>query len=44
MGVEDDHGNLAVAEHAQLVGFLHQAELPLGEGHLSVPLVRNPLD
>ena len=44
VGVEDDDGDLAVAQHAQLVGFLHQAELPLGEGHLSVPLVRNPLD
>jgi len=42
--VEDDDGDLAVAQHAQLVGFLHQAELPLGEGHLSVSLVRDPLD
>ena len=32
--VEDDDGNLAVAEDRQLVGLLHQAELALGEGHL----------
>lgn len=32
--VENDQGDLAVAQHAQLVGFLHQAELTLGEGHL----------
>ena len=44
VGVEDDHGDLTVAQHAQLVGFLHQAKLPLGESHLSVPLVGDPLD
>ena len=32
--VEDDQGDLAVAQHAQLVGFLHQAKLTLGERHL----------
>ena len=32
--VEDDEGDLAVAQHAQLVRLLHQAELALGEGHL----------
>lgn len=37
-GVEDDEGDLAVAEHRQLVGLLHQAELPLGERHLKVSL------
>lgn len=44
MRVEDDDGDLAVTQHAQLVGFLHQPELPLGEGHLSVSLVGDPLD
>lgn len=33
--VEDDEGDLAVTEDAQLVRLLHQAELPLGEGHLA---------
>lgn len=32
--VEDDEGNLAVTQHAQLIGLLHQPKLPLGEGHL----------
>lgn len=32
--VEDDERDLTVAQHAQLVGLLHQAELPLGERHL----------
>ena len=32
--VEDDEGNLAVAEHAQLVGLLHQPKLSLGECYL----------
>ena len=41
VGVEDDDGDLAVAQHAQLVRFLHQPELPLGECYLSVPLIRN---
>ena len=44
MRVEDDDGDLAVAEHAQLVGLLHQPELALGEGHLTVALVRDPGD
>ncbi len=34
-GGEDDEGDLAVAEHGQLVRFLHHAKLPLVEGHLS---------
>lgn len=32
--VEDDEGDLAVAQDAQLIRFLHQTELPLGERHL----------
>lgn len=40
--VEDDDGDLAVAEDAQLVGLLHEAELPLREGHLTVSLVGDP--
>lgn len=32
--VEDDEGDLAVAQDAQLVRLLHQAELSLGERHL----------
>ena len=32
--VEDDEGDLAVAQHAQLVRLLHQTELALGECHL----------
>ena len=44
VGVEDDDGDLAVAEDAQLVRFLHQTELPLGERHLTIPLVRDSLD
>lgn len=31
---EDDQSDLAVAQHRQLVGFLHQTELALGECHL----------
>ena len=42
VGVEDDDGDLTVAQNTQLVGFLHQAKFPLGEGHLSVPLVGYP--
>ena len=42
--VEDDNCYLTVTEDTQLVRLLHQAELPLGEGHLSVPLVGNPSD
>jgi len=42
--VEDDDRNLAVAEHGQLVRLLHQTELSLCEGHLSIPLVRDSLD
>ncbi len=40
--VEDDDGDLAVAEDAQLVGLLHEAELPLREGHLTVTFVGDP--
>lgn len=32
--VEDDEGNLTVAEHTQLIGLLHQSELPLGKCYL----------
>ena len=39
VGVEDDDGDLAVAQHRQLVSLLHQAELPLGERHLDVLLI-----
>lgn len=42
--VEDDEGNLAVAQHAQLIGLLHQPKLPLGEGHLAVPFISDSLD
>ena len=42
VGVEDDDGDLTVAQNTQLVGFLHQTKFPLGEGHLSVPLVGYP--
>ena len=38
MGVEDDDGDLAVAEHGELVRLLHQTELPLGEGDLTIGL------
>lgn len=31
---EDDQSDLAVAQHRQLVGFLHQTEFALGERHL----------
>lgn len=46
--VEDDERDLAVAQHAQLVGLLHQPKLPLGEGHLQESsawpgLIRVPL-
>ena len=36
VGVEDDDGDLTVAEHGQLVGFLHQTKLALGERDLPV--------
>lgn len=32
--VEDDEGDLAVAQDAELVGLFHQAKLALGERHL----------
>lgn len=44
LGVEDDESDLTVAEDAQLVGLLHQAELPLGEGDLAVALVTDAGD
>ena len=44
VGVEDDHCYLAVTQNTQLVSFLHQAELSLGEGDLPVPFVGDPLD
>ncbi len=34
----DDH-DLALAQHTQLVGFLHEAELALCECHLAIALV-----
>lgn len=34
--VEDDEGDLAVTENAQLVGLLHEAELALSERHLGM--------
>lgn len=37
--VEDDERDLAVAQHTQLVGLLHQSKLPLGEGHLQESIV-----
>ena len=42
--VEDDDGDLAVAEDTQLVGLLHQPELSLGERHLTISLVGDALD
>jgi len=44
VGVEDDDGDLAVTKDAQLISFLHQPKLALGERHLSVSFIRNPLD
>ena len=35
VGVEDDDGDLAVAEDGQLVGLLHQTKLALCERHLA---------
>ncbi len=34
LGVEDDDGDLAVAQHGQLIGLLLEAELALRESHL----------
>jgi hypothetical protein len=42
--VEHDEGNVAVAQHAELHGLLHQTILALGEGDLAVALVRNADD
>lgn len=35
--VEDDESDLTVAQHAQLVGLLHQTKLTLGESDLEHP-------
>ncbi len=35
-GAEDDEGDLAVAQHAQLVRLLHHAELALVERNLTI--------
>lgn len=43
-GGEHDDGELSVAEHAQLVGLLHDAGSPLGVGHLPVGRVLDLLD
>jgi len=40
--VENDESDLAVAEYAQLVSLLHQAELPFCERDLSVSFVIYP--
>ena len=42
--VEDDERDLTVAQDAQFVRLLHQAELPLGEGHLRIIRSRSPED
>jgi len=41
---EDDDADLCVAEHADLLGLLEDPVLALGEGHLAVALVLDPLD
>ena len=40
---EDDEGDLAVAQHRQLVGLLHQPEFPLGECYLQVSSIMLPV-
>jgi hypothetical protein len=40
---EDDERHLGVAEHGELVGLLEEAVATLGEGHLAVDLVLDPL-
>jgi len=40
---EDDERHLGVAEHGELVGLLEEAVAALGEGHLAVDLVLDPL-
>ena len=40
---EDDERHLGVAEHGELVGLLEEAIATLGEGHLAVDLVLDPL-
>jgi len=44
VGVEDDDGDLTVAQNRQLVRLLHQPKLPFCECHLSVSFIRNPSD
>ena len=41
---EDDDADLGVAEHADLPGLLDQSGPALGEGHLPVGGVLDPLD
>lgn len=40
---EDDESDLSVAEHGELVSLLEEAIPPLGERHLPVDLVLDPL-
>lgn len=42
--VEDDQCNLAIAEHTELIGLLHEAMLSFQECNLSVTIVGNRLD
>lgn len=39
IAVEYDNDNLALAQHAQLVGLFHEAKLALGECDLTIALV-----
>lgn len=32
--IENDEGDLAVTQHTELIGFLHQTKLSFGEGYL----------
>ncbi|RRT73258.1 hypothetical protein B296_00033552 [Ensete ventricosum] len=43
LGGEDDEGDLRVAEDGDLVGLLEQPRPALGEGHLPIDLVLDPL-
>ncbi|RWW35947.1 hypothetical protein BHE74_00059062 [Ensete ventricosum] len=43
LGGEDDEGDLGVAEDGDLVGLLEQPGSALGEGHLPIDLVLDPL-
>ena len=44
MRVEDDDRDLAIAQNAELVSLLHEAEFSLGEGHLAIALVADARD